>query len=178
MLTPLRILRAFLLYLLTTRSIQVIHATGSLEALVARIDGYNKRITALEAFVRMLNTTSDGVGTNITTFSTSYVASATPTSVPVTVGLSGKVVVTCSANVGNNNGASAEGGLYVDGTLRIDPFLFLVNNTGGSLTVPGSATIVISPLSPGLHTFELRFKTNNGAISATFGNPVIVAEPI
>lgn len=60
-------------------------------------------------------------------------------------------------------GGSVDAALFLDDTeLRSIPSS---NNTSGK------TMFTCRELSQGLHTLELRFKTNNGAVTATIGNP-------
>jgi hypothetical protein len=168
--------RLLVLWLLAMPGIQIVRHAG--DAFVVRFRNLERRVRGLESFLATLNTTGYGPGGNITTGSTGYVASSPATTITVTVVPSGLVVVTGSANVGIDTGATASAGLYENGSLLVDPFVWLENNTGGGMTVSSSQTIVRSGLTPGSYVYSLKFKTSSGAISATFGNPVIVAEPV
>ncbi len=163
--------------------VQADHAAAG--AFMQRFGNIDRRLRAIEAFMASINSTSAYAGQNITTASTSYVATSPACAAVATCGMSGNFVVIASATVTVNSGATASIGLFESGTLLVNPFLSLENNTyitgasTGQIGAPGAAVNVIGGFTPyTFKTFELRYKTSTNSIEATFGNPIITIIPV
>jgi len=148
-------------------------------AFLQRFGNIDRRLRAIEAFMASVNSSAGDVGPNITTASTSYVATSPACSAQATCGLAGIFLVIASAQVTINPGATASIGLFESGALLIDPFLSLSNNTSGQIGAPGSATNLLTGVTPySFKTFELRYKTSIRTVFATFGNPNLTIIPL
>lgn len=123
--------------------------------LSALLADYERRIRILES--RPSAPVWQYVDTYERCTSTTYAALPTAgPSVTATVGQSKLVVVTTSAYMVVPSNTTAIVGLFVDGSLYWDT-LSLSNSTSGSLALNTTDTRTIQ-VSPGTHTFELRYK--------------------
>ena len=116
------------------------------------------------------------VAADINVTSTSYVSDGGP-SVTAVVGASGKVKVEASSFVSSNaasNGAWV--GLFIDGTLNLD--LTEVDSAGGQITTSFAFNGIVTGLSSGSHTFELRYKQSVGGSSADFSRRSLTVTPL
>ena len=140
----------------------------------------------------ILPAVAQNVDTSINITSTTYVASSGP-SVTATVGASGKVRLDASAYINpatgpvgsSNQETGGVVGLYIDGAFLKDVLSFdtFVNDPGAtSILINGysnSSTIrILTALSAGSHTFELRYKTINATNGCNFAARSLIVTPI
>jgi hypothetical protein len=128
---------------------------------------------------------TDG-GNSLVTSSTSYVADPNMPALTATIAASGKALVTASSYIGipgSTGVAQSAGlvGLFVDGSLSYSGLLYLSNTVVGATAVgiasSQSAAFIASGLSPGQHTFELRFEIV-GPSTVNFSNRHLQVQPI
>lgn len=151
-------------------------ATG---AFLQRFGNIDRRLRAIEAFMGSINSSAGYTGPNITTASTSYVATSPACSAQATCGLAGIFLVIASAQITIDAGATASIGLFESSALLLDPFLSLSNNATGQIGAPGTAVNLLTGIAPySFKTFELRYKTSTSSVFATFGNPTITIIPL
>lgn len=130
-----------------------------------------------------------GVTTSQSTSSTSYVdlATAGPL-VTATVASSGMALLTTNSYMGVTGVIAAQSGGFVgisiDGgapTGFLDELLYFAvsSPSAGAVGIAGnqSAQVVVTSLSPGTHTFEMKYKTVGGS-SVTYGNRFLQVRPI
>jgi len=149
------------------------------DELMRRFAKIEKDILGILGFIQLLNSSNSVTGSSGSTTSTTPVSSTpTHTAVAVTTGASETVSVAMSATMANSTGALAGWYLFVDGSSYAGPY-GNDNNTGGSLGVACSASLIISGLTAGAsHTFEMKFLTSSGAVTASWSLPTILAEPL
>ena len=131
---------------------------------------YYSQVPALEA-------TTSGSYTNLTT--------AGPT-LTATIGASGNALVTVNTYMGVNAiaGSQAGGlvGVSVDGaapTGVLDEILYYSISAAAAVGIAGnnSAAVIVTGLSPGQHTFTMKYKTFNGG-TVNFGPRYLQVRPI
>jgi hypothetical protein len=124
--------------------------------------------------------------TGQSTTSTTYtdLATAGPL-VSAIIGTSGQALLTVNSYVGISGVAGAQSagfvGIYIDGVLWYDELLYFSVSNPGTTTVGmaanQSAQVVVTGLTPGSHTFEMKYKTVGGS-TVTFGSRFLQVRPI
>lgn len=127
------------------------------------------------------------IATTESTSSTTYTDLATPgPTVTATVGQSGNAQVTINSYVGipgATGGTQSAGfvGIYIDGSLAYDKIIYFSNSVVGTTAVgmaaSQSAVYTFTGLSPGQHTFEMKY-VMTGPGSVNFGERVLQVRPI
>jgi hypothetical protein len=111
----------------------------------------------------VLPTVIDEIDTQITVTSTTDVSSGGPSQAAV-IGASGAVELTISAYIALGQSNTTGGvSLYIDGGFALAPLA--LSSQGVPIAANCSTTRLITGLSPGNHTFELRYKTSTGSTS-------------
>ena len=152
---------------------------------LTKLADLEQRVATLERVPRVpqITTTAVGIRTAVvttfeTTTSTSYADLATPgPEVTVTIGPSGRVFLQggAFAYVSDTN-LTADIGLSVDGAAAI-PVAALENNFGGSGGTSPAFGRLIENLTPGEHTFRLRYLSSSG-VQVGFEARWLVALPL
>jgi len=115
-------------------------------------------------------------GSDITTDASYTDLGAIGPAVTVAVASSGNVIVTLTAFM--SNGASSGGymSFQVDATGATDATSLHFDNTTANYSFQGSASYVVSGLTPGSHTFTAKYRS--GAGTETFANRSIIVIPL
>lgn len=120
-------------------------------------------------------------GVTLSTTSTTYVALTGSPSVTAVIGASGNAKVTVSAYVTAGSNATSLVGLVVDGGTAND-VISLGNSSSGSLSMNLQTSRLMSSftgsLTPGSHTFSLKYRSSSVSSSATFGAVYIEVQPL
>lgn len=141
---------------------------------------YERRLRALETAPKLQNSEFPWPSVNIdTTFSTSSLTpvASSPTAGPIvtaTITDTGRCLVTASAYVGlDSTGQTAFVSLFVDGVNTVQ----ILGLSNGTSTIAGNVCSVrqVSNLTPGSHTFELRYYVTTG--SANFSSRSLIVQP-
>lgn len=121
----------------------------------------------------------------VVTDSISYVALAGGPSVSATVPASGQVLVTVSAQVAAQSSGGVERSARMSfassggsGDVNADDRRALAVFTTTTTKAQGSATYLMSGLSPGSHTFTAQYRADGGGFLASFANRSIVVIPL
>jgi hypothetical protein len=136
------------------------------EDLSTYIRGMESRIRALETAPRAQDTTLpityETTDATFTTSSTTDVDSSPPApTVTVTVGQSGRVLVTASAFIGlDNTNMSGFVSLWINGVFELD--ILGVSADASAMAANISSTRAISGLTAGANTFLLRYYVTSG----------------
>lgn len=139
--------------------------SGDYGLLVENSDGSNMEV---------LPVVGNETDTAITVTSSSY--GQTGPSVTVTIGKSGKAKVEASAYIATQAAnVTGTGGLFLDGSLYLD--VINAGDTAGIITTNSSSTRIISGLSAGSHTFDLRYKSSASA-GVQFAARSLVVTPL
>ena len=136
--------------------LQVIDTTGASQEILPAVEQY--------------------VATLINVSSTTYVSDGGP-SVSAVVGASGKVKLDATAQIISNTASDgAYVGLAIDGTINRD--LLWCYSAGGQTVATCAATVIITGLSAGSHTFEMQYRHSSGTNPADFQQRSLVVTPI
>jgi hypothetical protein len=112
-----------------------------------------------------------------TTESATYIdLSAFGPAVTVTVPSSGNVLVTLTAFMSNTANAGGYMGFQVETTEATDATSLHFEGTSAGQGFQGSATYVVSGLTPGSHTFTAKYRASAGV--ETFANRTIIVIPL
>ena len=122
--------------------------------------------------------TNETVATSeFTTESATYIdLSAFGPAVTVTVPSSGNVLVTLTAFMSNTANAGGYMGFQVETTEATDATSLHFEGTSAGQGFQGSATYVVSGLTPGSHTFTAKYRASAGV--ETFANRTIIVIPL
>jgi hypothetical protein len=144
-------------------------------------DGYGLALvdtggTAVDLGDLAFGSRSDDVDTSESTSSSSYADLATSgPQATADVGPSGVALVHATAFVELGAGAMTASVAVFDGASQ-GPEMALSTQTADPIGATISQTRLVTGLSPGSHTFKLRYKVS--ASSANFGNRTLVVQPI
>ena len=141
---------------------------------------YERRLRALETAPRLQNSQfpwpSDTINDTFNTSSTTPVDS-TPTAGPTvvaTVSNTGRVLVTASVFIGlNTTGQTGSVMLFIDGSFAMQ--IVALSNNASAFAANVSSYRSISGLTPGSHTFTLKYQTSTGNVN--FSGRTLVVQP-